>query len=104
MRGIIEQLDYVADLGFNCIWLNPFFPDDTHHGYHATDYFQVNPRLGTMAEMRELVAAAHARGIRLLADFVANHWGRNHPTFQAALADRDSEYHDWYRDRLAARL
>lgn len=97
LRGIIEQLDYVADLGFNCIWLNPFFPDDTHHGYHATDYFQVNPRLGTMAEMRELVAAAHARSIRLLADFVANHWGRNHPTFQAALADRDSEYHDWYR-------
>lgn len=96
LRGIIERLDYVADLGFNCIWLNPFFPDETHHGYHATDYFQVNPRLGTMAEMRALVDAAHARGIRLLADFVANHWGCNHPTFQAALADRNSEYHDWY--------
>jgi cyclomaltodextrinase / maltogenic alpha-amylase / neopullulanase len=96
LAGILENLDYVAGLGFNCIWLNPFFPDDTHHGYHATDYFTVNPRLGTMAEMRALVDSAHARGIRLLLDFVANHWGSKHPTFQAALADRDSEYHDWY--------
>jgi cyclomaltodextrinase / maltogenic alpha-amylase / neopullulanase len=96
LRGIIDHLDYVAGLGFNCIWLNPFFPDETHHGYHATDYFQVNPRLGTMDDIRELVGAAHERGIRLLLDFVANHWGSQHPTFQAALADRDSEYHDWY--------
>lgn len=96
LRGIIDHLDYVADLGFNCIWLNPFFPDETHHGYHATDYFQVNPRLGTMADIRELVAAAHDRGIRLLLDFVANHWGSRHLTFQAALADRHSDYHDWY--------
>ncbi|MDT8304645.1 MAG: alpha-amylase family glycosyl hydrolase [Anaerolineae bacterium] len=96
LAGIIENLDYVADLGFNCIWLNPFFPDATHHGYHATDYFQVNPRLGTLEEMRALVAAAHNRGIRLLLDFVANHWGSKHPTFQAALTDRDSEFYDWY--------
>ena len=96
LRGIIEHLDYVAGLGFNCIWLNPFFPGDTHHGYHATDYFAVNPRLGTMDDMHELVEAAHQRGIRLLLDFVANHWSRQHPTFQAALAERDSVYHDWY--------
>jgi len=96
LRGIIQHLEYVADLGFNCIWLNPFFPDDTHHGYHATDYFRVNPRLGTMADVRELVEAAHARGIRLLLDFVANHWGRQHPTFQAALRDPESPYVDWY--------
>ena len=96
LRGIIDHLGYVADLGFNCIWLNPFFPDETYHGYHATDYFRVNERLGTMDDVRELVAVAHARGIRLLLDFVANHWGRAHPTFQAALADRNSEYYDWY--------
>lgn len=96
LRGIIEHLDYVADLGFNCIWLNPFFPDETHHGYHATDYFDVNPRLGTMDDLHELVEAAHARDLRLLLDFVANHWGRQHPTFQAALQDPDSPYVDWY--------
>jgi glycosidase len=96
LRGIIDKLDYIADLGFNCIWINPFFPDDTHHGYHATDYFTVNPRLGTLDEMRRLVAEAHRRSIRLLLDFVANHWGSKHETFQAALADRDSDYYNWY--------
>ena len=96
LRGVIQKLDYIADLGFNTIWLNPFFPDDTHHGYHASDYYAVNPRLGILDDVRELVAAAHQRGIRLLLDFVANHWGSGHETFQAALADRDSEYHDWY--------
>ncbi|MCP4360143.1 MAG: hypothetical protein GY796_19220, partial [Chloroflexi bacterium] len=66
LRGIIQKLDYVAKIGFNAIWINPFFPDDnTHHGYHATDYFAVNPRLGTMDDIHELVDAAHQRGIRL---------------------------------------
>jgi glycosidase len=96
LKGIIENLDYVAGLGFNCIWLNPFFPDDTYHGYHASDYFSVNPRLGTDEDLLELVDQAHARGIRIVLDFVANHWGSQDPTFQAALADRSSEYHDWY--------
>ena len=96
LRGIIDKLDYVADLGFNCLWLNPFFPDHTHHGYHATDYFDVNPRLGTLDDVRELVDKAHSKGIRLLLDFVANHWGSRHETFQAAAADRNSEYYDWY--------
>lgn len=96
IRGIIDQLDYIAAIGFNCIWINPFFPDETHHGYHATDYFTVNPRLGTLEDMRELIAKAHAKGIHLLLDFVANHWGGGHPTFQSALADRESEYYHWY--------
>ncbi|MEZ4645022.1 MAG: alpha-amylase family glycosyl hydrolase [Chloroflexota bacterium] len=99
LRGIIEKLDYVADLGFNVIWLNPFFPDKTHHGYHATDHFSVNPRLGSMADIEELIAEAHKRGIRLLLDFVGNHVGSEHPYFQDALAHRDSPYHDWFRWR-----
>lgn len=96
LRGIIENLDYIQDLGFNCLWLNPFFPDQTHHGYHATDYLTVNPRLGSLEEMRELVEGAHAREIRLLLDFVANHWGSEHPFFRAAQADRESEYYPWF--------
>jgi glycosidase len=96
IRGIIENLDHVADLGFNSILLNPFFPDDTYHGYHASDYFKVNPRLGTDDDIRELVDQAHARGVRVILDFVANHWGSQHPTFQAALADRNSEFYEWY--------
>ncbi len=96
LRGIIDNLDYIAGLGFTVLWLNPFFPDETHHGYHATDYFAVNPRLGTLDEMRELVDKAHERGIRLLLDFVGNHWGSRHATFQHARSSRNSPYHDWY--------
>jgi len=96
LRGIIDNLDTIDDMGFNCIWLNPFFPDKTHHGYHATDHSSINPRLGTLDEMKELVEKAHARGIRLLFDFVANHVGSQHPYFQHALEHEDSPYHDWF--------
>lgn len=96
LRGVIDKLDYIAGMGFTVIWLNPFFPDDTHHGYHATDYFTVNPRLGSMDDIRELVDKAHERGIRLLLDFVGNHWGSKHETFQDALTNPDSPYRDWY--------
>ncbi|MBE2225648.1 MAG: alpha-amylase, partial [Anaerolineae bacterium] len=97
LRGIIDNLDYITDMGFNCLWLNPFFPDETHHGYHATDHFTVNPRLGTIEDMQELVAKGHAAGIRFLLDFVGNHVGSAHPHFQDALAHEDSPYHDWFR-------
>ncbi len=96
LRGIIDHLDYIAGMGFTALWLNPFFPDETHHGYHATDYFTVNPRLGMMDDVRELVDKSHERGIRLLLDFVGNHWGRGHATFQEAKANRASPYHHWY--------
>ncbi len=96
IRGIIDNLDYIAETGFNCIWLNPFFPDKTHHGYHATDHFSVNPRLGTLDDMVELVDKGHAKGIRFLLDFVGNHVGSSHAYFQDALANENSRYHDWF--------
>ncbi|MBK7893867.1 MAG: glycoside hydrolase family 13 protein [Anaerolineaceae bacterium] len=96
LRGIIQKLDYVAEMGFNAIWLNPFFPDNSHHGYHATDYFSVNPRLGNMDDIRELVDTAHSKGIRLLLDFVANHWGSDHHSFQEAIRDPQSPFVSWY--------
>ncbi|MCS7010295.1 MAG: glycoside hydrolase family 13 protein [Anaerolineales bacterium] len=96
LRGIIEKLDYIANLGFNAIWLNPFFPSPSYHGYDATDYFNVEPRLGTMDDVRRLIAAAHARGIRLILDFVANHWSNQHPTFVEAQQNPESRYRDWY--------
>jgi cyclomaltodextrinase / maltogenic alpha-amylase / neopullulanase len=96
LRGIIEHLDYIAGMGFNCLWLNPFFPDETYHGYHATDYFAVNERLGTLEELRELVDEAHGRGLRLILDFVANHWSDQHHSFQNARTDPHSPYRGWY--------
>ena len=93
---MIQKLDYIQSFGFNTLWLSPLFASPSHHGYDATDLYQVEPRLGTNADLKELIAAAHARGMRLLLDFVANHWSHQHPSFQAALADEHSPYHDWY--------
>lgn len=96
LAGIIAKMSYVADLGFNAIWLNPFFPDHTHHGYHASDYLSVNPRLGTLDDLIALRDSAKEHGIRLILDFVGNHWGDGHPTFIEAKANPDSPYVAWY--------
>ncbi len=96
LRGIIDKLDYIQSLGFNTIWITPFFKTTTHHGYNASDYYTVEPRLGTHDDVRELIRQAHARGIRLILDFVANHWSKDHPTFQDALHNPNSPYRDWY--------
>jgi cyclomaltodextrinase len=96
LRGVIDKLDYIQSLGFNTLWLNPFFRTDSHHGYNARDYYAVEPRLGTQEDLAELIEKAHARGLRLILDFVANHWSREHFTFQEALRDPKSPYRDWY--------
>ncbi|MDW8326548.1 MAG: alpha-amylase family glycosyl hydrolase [Anaerolineales bacterium] len=99
LRGITAKLDYLAELGINCLWLNPIFPSPSYHGYDATSLFEIEPRLGTPADFRELIDQAHARGIRVLLDFVPNHWSNRHATFQAAVKDRHSPYVPWYTFR-----
>lgn len=96
LRGAIEKLDYVQSLGFNAIWLSPLFASPSHHGYDATDIYMVEPRLGTNADLKALIDSAHARGIRVILDFVANHWSNLHPTFQSAQTEPASPYRDWY--------
>jgi cyclomaltodextrinase / maltogenic alpha-amylase / neopullulanase len=96
LRGVTDKLDYIQSLGFNAIWLNPFFKTTSHHGYNASDYYTVEPRLGTNADLKELIEKAHAGGIRLILDFVANHWSKDHFTFQDAQKNPSSPYHDWY--------
>jgi cyclomaltodextrinase / maltogenic alpha-amylase / neopullulanase len=96
LRGIIQKLDYIAELGVNCIWLTPIFPSPSYHGYDATSFFDINPRLGTQEEFKELIEEAHGRGIRLLMDFVPNHWSSRHPSFIEATQDRNSQYFNWY--------
>ncbi|MFP4343302.1 MAG: alpha-amylase family glycosyl hydrolase [Anaerolineales bacterium] len=97
LRGVIEALHYVADLGANTLWLSPIFPSPTHHGYDATDYFDVEPRLGTLDDFKELVEEVHRRGMRLLLDLALNHASNEHPLYQKALADPQGEYGDWFR-------
>ncbi len=96
LRGVIQKLDYIQSLGCNAIWLSPLFASPSHHGYDATDYYTVEPRFGTNEELKELIEKAHASGIKVILDFVANHWSNKHPTFQTAQQDEDSEYRAWY--------
>ena len=96
LRGVIQKLDYIQSLGCNAVWLSPLFASPSHHGYDATDYYTVEPRLGTNADLIELIEEAHQRDIRVILDFVANHWSNHHPTFREAQRDPDSEYRAWY--------
>jgi glycosidase len=96
LRGIIDKLDYIRSLGFNAIWLNPFFKTPSHHGYNASDYYTVEPHLGTQDDLEELIEKVHASGLRLILDFVANHWSKDHFTFQDAQKNANSPYRDWY--------
>lgn len=102
IRGIIEKLDYLNDgdpsttddLGITGIWLMPIFPSPSYHGYDVTDYRAINPDYGTMEDFKALLAAAHARGIKVIIDFVGNHTSDQHPWFQASAANRNKR--NWY--------
>lgn len=96
LRGVIERLDYVTALGANTIWLSPIFPSPTHHGYDVTDYRAVEPRLGTLDDVRELLSEAARRDIRVLLDLPLNHASNEHPFFKEALHDPKSPYVDWF--------
>ena len=96
LRGVIERLGYIAALGATCIWLSPVFPSPSHHGDDATDYRSVEPRLGSADDLRALTSAAHARGIRVILDYVVNHVSWDHPAFRAALVDQGSPEASWF--------
>jgi maltose alpha-D-glucosyltransferase/alpha-amylase len=96
-RGIIEKVDYLHWLGIDCIWLLPFYPSPLRDGgYDIADFTDVNPQYGTIDDVRELVEAAHARGIRVIADLVLNHTSSEHPWFRESRSSRDSPKRDWY--------
>jgi glycosidase len=99
LAGIISQLDYLVDLGVNCLWLTPIFPSPSHHGYDPIAYDRLEERLGTTADWEELVTQAEQRGLRLILDFVANHCSNEHPAFLAAQTDLHSPYVNWFRFR-----
>ena len=96
LRGITQKLDFISGLGVNCLWLTPIFPSPSYHGYDATSFFEINPRLGTKDDFKELLNQAHTRGLRVLMDFVPNHWSHRHPSFIEATTDQNSQYVPWY--------
>src|SRR5690606_1664987 len=95
--GLINRLDKLAGIGITCIWLNPFYPTPNRdNGYDVTDYYGVDPRLGTLGDFVEFTHRAHEHGIRVIVDLVVNHTSIDHPWFQAARRDPNSRYRDFY--------
>ncbi len=87
IAGIRARLDHLAGLGVDALWINPWYPSpQADGGYDVADYRDIDPRYGTIAEAEELIAEAHARGLRILLDIVPNHTSSAHPWFPAALA------------------
>ena len=97
-RGLLEKLDYIAELGVTTIWLLPFYPSPMRDdGYDIADYCGVHPNYGSLDDFKEFLAAAHARGLRVITELVINHTSDQHPWFQRArIAPKGSPERDFY--------
>jgi maltose alpha-D-glucosyltransferase/alpha-amylase len=97
IRGLIGRLDYLARLGVTCLWLNPIHPSpDRDDGYDVADFYNIDPRFGTLGDFAELLHQASNLGIKVIIDLVVNHTSDQHPWFQSARSSPDSPYRDWF--------
>ena len=97
LPGLTSKLDYLNWLGVDCIWMLPVFASPLRDGgYDISDFYAVHPDYGTVDDFRDLIEAAHARGIRVISDLVMNHTSDLHPWFQEARSSPDSPKRDWY--------
>ncbi|CAN5576821.1 alpha-amylase family protein [soil metagenome] len=95
--GLTKRLDYLAGLGVTCLWLMPFFPSPGRDdGYDVMDYYQIDPRLGTLGDFVEFLYEAQERGLRVIVDLVVNHTSDQHPWFQESRKGKSSPYYDYY--------
>lgn len=96
LKGVTAKLDYIKELGVDYIWMTPFFVSPQNdNGYDVEDYYNIDPRYGTMEDFEELSREAARRGIKLMLDMVFNHTSSHHEWFQKALAG-DPKYKDYY--------
>ncbi|WP_210489175.1 alpha-amylase family glycosyl hydrolase [Rufibacter aurantiacus] len=103
-KGLIQKLDYLndgdpnttTDLGITGIWLMPMMESPSYHGYDVTDYYATESDYGTMADFEAFLAAAHARGIKVIIDFVMNHTSDQHPWFTQSSSNTTNTYRNWY--------
>ena len=97
LPGIASRLDYLVELGVAAIWISPFYPSPmADFGYDVADYTGVDPIFGTMADFDRLIDTAHAKGLRLIVDFVPNHTSDQHPWFLESRGSRENSKRDWY--------
>jgi glycosidase len=96
IKGIIEKLDYLKELGINTIWISPFYQTNEYHGYSITDFFKMESRFGNLEDLKELIELVHKKEMKIIADFVPNHCSDNHPFFIEAKNDKNSIYAKWF--------
>ena len=104
LKGIQEKLDYLndgnlatnGDLEAGILWLMPIFPSPSYHGYDVTDYKAVDPEYGTMQDLKDLIVAAHQRGMRVILDIPFNHTSDEHPWFKEAVDNPSSPFRTFY--------
>jgi len=95
--GLTERVDYLAGIGVTCIWLMPFYPSPNRDdGYDITDYYTVDPRLGSLGDFVAFVRTAKDRGLRVIVDLVVNHTSDRHEWFRKARSSRNNAHRDWY--------
>ena len=102
LRGLTERVDYLAGIGISCLWLMPFQPSPNRDdGYDITDFYGVDPRLGSLGDFVSLIRTCKDRGMRVIIDLVVNHTSANHPWFREARSSPDNRFRDFYvwRDR-----
>ncbi len=96
-RGMAEKLDYIKNLGVDCIWLLPFYPSPfKDDGYDISDFGSIHPDFGTVEDFKLLLDAAHERGLKVIADLVMNHTSDQHIWFQESRSNPDGPYRDYY--------
>ena len=97
LKGLSQKLDYIHELGVTCLWLLPIYPSPLRDdGYDISNYYDVNATYGALDDFKELLDAAHARGLRVIADLVLNHTSDQHPWFRAARANPRSVFRNYY--------
>lgn len=95
--GLISKLDYIKNLGIDCIWILPIYPSPLKDdGYDIADYYDVHPDYGTIVNFKDLVDEAHRRGLKIIADLVLNHTSDQHYWFQRSRSDPESKYRNYY--------
>lgn len=97
LNGIRKRIPYLKELGINAVWLNPIFVSpQVDNGYDVSNYFAIDPKMGTMEDMDNLIKEMHEAGIHVIMDFVLNHTSDQHPWFQDAIKNPESIYRDYY--------
>ena len=96
LQGVIEKLDYIKGLGFNAVMLSPIFKSANYHGYHTLNFDEVDPHLGTWEDYQCLLDTAHAKGMKIICDFVPNHCWYEAPIFEESLQKNGGKHRNWF--------